>query len=131
MPGQPFQWQDQPEAAGPLSEYGAANGGAALDIQALRQGSVRLPQLNEQALADGDYVPRSGPDPYHDIDRINRERAELYQRDSLTLEIAQAARKGVRDAITARNITAAAIEDADATARAVAADELAAKEAAK
>lgn len=66
MPG-PFQWEDQPEAAGPMSEP-HASGGVALDIQALRQRSIRLPQLNEDFQAAGELVPRSAGSPYIDHD---------------------------------------------------------------
>jgi hypothetical protein len=57
---QPFDYTQQPEFAGPMTEpgYGAGDG-PALDIQALRQGTVRLPQLDPGALADGVYVPVS------------------------------------------------------------------------
>ena len=43
-------WQDCPEASGPMSE----NEAGGLDVQALADRSIRLPQLDQAALADGD-----------------------------------------------------------------------------
>jgi hypothetical protein len=129
---EPFDFTRQPEFAGPLTEP-RASGGVMLDVQALAQGTVRLPQLNEQALAAGDYVPRSAGSPFieHTADFINAERAAAYDRDSLRAEIQQAAYRGIRDGIEARNITARATAEADATVRAVMTDELADAEPAK
>ena len=47
-------WTECPEAAGPMTE----NAAGGLDVQALAQHSVRLPQLDAEALAHGEYVPR-------------------------------------------------------------------------
>lgn len=53
-------WSEQPEASGPMSEREAGG----LDVQAIAQGRVRLPQLDPAALAQGDFVPLHGFDPY-------------------------------------------------------------------
>lgn len=84
-------WQDCPEAAGPVTES-AASGGAVLDIQALAQHSVRLPQLDQAALADGVYVPRRGHDPYRmSPEMVERERAEAARKFEIRQRIEQAA----------------------------------------
>jgi hypothetical protein len=70
---EPFDWRNQPEAAGPLTEP-RSNTGVALDIQALQQGTIRLPQLDQDALAAGVYVPVSRTEPLLDAETRERER---------------------------------------------------------
>src|SRR5262245_59355543 len=50
-PAMPFDYTTQPEFAGPMTEPRASGSGPALDIQALAQHSIRLPQLDPGALA--------------------------------------------------------------------------------
>lgn len=72
---QPFDWTTQPEASGPSTEP-RTRGGVALDVGELAAGRVRLPTLDQQALADGDLVPQSAPDPFTDRAMLARERQE-------------------------------------------------------
>ena len=58
--GRMMSWEDCPEAAGPVTENVASGGAPSLDIQALAQHSVRLPQLDQAELAQGRYVPGAG-----------------------------------------------------------------------
>jgi hypothetical protein len=73
---QPFDWQNQPEAAGPMTEPWTSDGRPMLDIQALAQRTTRLPQLNPGALEHGDYVPVSRTEAPLDPERRERERHE-------------------------------------------------------
>jgi hypothetical protein len=67
MPG-PFDWTQQPEAAGPITEpRSALDLSPTLDIQAFAQGTVRLPRLavmTPEQHRRGEYVPLSAPLPF-------------------------------------------------------------------
>jgi len=63
-----------------------------LDIQALAQHSVRLPQLDAAELAQGRYVPARGFDPYRmSPEQVARERAEADRRYEIRTRVEQAA----------------------------------------
>lgn len=92
---------DYPESAGPVTEA-AAGGGAALDVQALAQHSVRLPQLDAAALADGQYVPVRGADPYRmSAEQRDRERAEAERKFEIRERIERAALQAGASALEA------------------------------
>jgi hypothetical protein len=104
---QPFSWENQPEAAGPMTEPRSRTAGPALDIQALQQGTIRLPQLNPAALEHGDYVPVSRTEAPLDPERRERERHEAalsYDagRDALRAMFENAARGAGADPRVAR-----------------------------
>jgi len=112
-------WQDCPEAAGPVTE--AAASGATLDVQALQQHSVRLPQLDQEALRHGEYVPIRGPDPYRmSPEQVARERAEAdrkYQvREAAERAAIAAGQSALKAAATADRIIREARETADKAA---------------
>jgi hypothetical protein len=77
----PFDYTQQPEFAGPLTEPRSAHGAPTFDFQALAQRTVRLPRLADTE--DGSLVPLSEPDPFidHDPGFIARERAAALRRD--------------------------------------------------
>jgi hypothetical protein len=111
---EPFDYTAQPEFAGPMTEPRATTG-AALDIQALAQHSVRLPRLNQAALAAGEFVPVSAPSPYidHDPEFQARERAEAYRRDLRVQRLRDVARTAARDAVLADTLTGQVLADVD------------------
>ena len=87
-----MSWEDCPEAAGPVTENVASGGAPSLDIQALAQHSVRLPQLDQAELAQGRYVPVRGPDLYAMSPEMrDRERAEADRRWEIRTRIERAA----------------------------------------
>jgi hypothetical protein len=105
----PFNWQDQPEAAGPMTEprYDPGDGRPALDIQAMAQHSVRLPQLDQDALAAGEYVPVSRTEAPLSPEQRERERHQAalsYDagRDALRATFENAARHAGADPRVAR-----------------------------
>jgi|SRR5271166_2486292 len=99
-------WWECPEAAGPMSE----NTVGGLDVQALQQRSVRLPQLDQAALADGQYVPARGFDPYRmSPEQEARERAEADRKFEIRQRIEQAALAAGASALEA-SATVARIE---------------------
>ena len=100
-----LSWEDCPESSGPVTESAAGGYGAVLDTQALADHSIRLPQLDAAELAQGRYVPVSGPIPYlPSVEQRDRERAEadrLWERrqviERAAIQAGQAALGGRRD----------------------------------
>lgn len=114
-----LSWEDAPESAGPVSEA-AAGGGAALDVQALAQHSVRLPQLDQEALRHGEYVPLRGEDPYRPSpEQVARERAEASRRYEVREAAERAAIAAGQSALEAAATADKLIREAQETARKV------------
>lgn len=92
-----------------MSEPRAA-GQSALDSQALQQHAVRLPQLDQQALELGDYVPQQGPDPFardqhdRDADQAIRDARRDAAQDGLRSLAEAAARGAGADPALARRV---------------------------
>jgi hypothetical protein len=86
-----------------------------LDIQALAQRSVRLPQLRQADLAAGDLVPVSACSPYidHDPEFQAAERARRWREALLREQVQQTAYHAVRDALEAETVTGQVIRDLD------------------
>jgi hypothetical protein len=112
----PFDYTACPEFSGPVTEP-AATTGAALDLQALAQSSVRLPRLDQSALACGEYVPQGSAEAIAallpDREMLARERAERYYGDLLREQLITAARTAARDALLAQSVTAQVLADVD------------------
>jgi Transcription factor WhiB len=112
----PFDYESQPEFAGAITEPRTGDGRPALDIQALRQHTVRLPRLDPSALERGEYVTVPGPIPFlpdpeereRDRDRAAADRDTTAE--ALRATFASAARSSGADALTAKR-TADAILD--------------------
>jgi hypothetical protein len=109
---EPFDWTRCPEAAGPLTEPRAA-GGPALDVQAIAQHSVRLPQLDPSA-APGEYVPVSRAEPLLDPATRDRERDECERRNLLRQQVQDAALAAAKNAMVAQTLSAQVFEDVSA-----------------
>ena len=108
-------WQDCPEAAGPDERerrWRARRPGAGA-------AQLRLPQLDQQALAQGLYVPARGFDPYRmSPEMVERERAEAdaakFERRQVAERAAFAAGMSALEAgATASRLLAEAAEIAD------------------
>jgi len=113
-----MSWEDCPEAAGPMSE----NAAGGLDVQALAQHSVRLPQLDQAELAAGRYVPLRGPDPYRmSPEQVNRERAEADRRWEIRQAAERAAIAAGQSALEAASTADRMLREAAETAARVAA----------
>ncbi len=99
-----FDYERQPEFAGPVTEPRTRDGRPVLDLQALAQRTIRLPQLDPAA---DEYVPLSGPNPYlHE-----RENASLAARydageEALRSLVQGAARQSGADYATASRTAA-------------------------
>lgn len=104
----PFDYTQCPEFAGPMTEPRSPGDlGATFDIQALHQGTVRLPQLDQAALARGEYVPVSRTEGLLDPETRERERHQAaldYDagRDSMRQLFESAARHAGADPRVAR-----------------------------
>ena len=109
-------WTECPEAAGPMSE----NAAGGLDVQALAQHTVRLPQLDAEALAHGEYVPVRGFDPYRmSPEQVARERAEAERTFEIRTRVEQAAMEASASSLeAARTYDRIVREAADAATRA-------------
>jgi hypothetical protein len=87
--------------------YDPGDGRPALDIQALRQSGIRLPQLDQDALAGGEYVPVSRTEAPLSPEQRERERHQAalsYDagRDALRATFENAARGAGADPRVAR-----------------------------